>query len=143
MEVIIRSKEEIRQRLNNLANRLDFGWDFNVPVHVKALPYQDTRSRLQNNLYWKWLTILSDEFSKGEHSYSKEDMHDLMRHKFLGTEEVQIGNDVVTRLPSTARMQRGAMAAYMQRIEAWAVNMGVLLPIPIDNEYVAYREAMQ
>ncbi len=142
IEVIIRSKEELPQRLDNLKSRLEFAWDFSTPAHVQARPYQDKRSRLQNNLYWRWLGILSDELS-GEHHYAKEDLHDLMRHRYLGTEEVQIGTETFTRLRSTTRLQRGVMAQYMQKVEHWAADMGVLLPLPEDNEYMQYREAMQ
>ena len=31
---------------------------------------------------------------------------------------------------------------YMHKIEAWAADHGVLLPIPGENEYMKYREAM-
>jgi hypothetical protein len=34
------------------------------------------------------------------------------------------------------------MAQYMNREEPWAADMGVLLPIPADNEYAQYREAL-
>ena len=66
-----------------------------------------------------------------------------MRHKFLGTEEFAVGYEVFTRLPSTTKLDRHRMATYMNQIEAWAADMGVLLPIPEDNEYTKYREAMQ
>ena len=71
-------------------------------------------------------------------------MHDLMRHKFLWyVEEEVCGETLRPQLVSTTAIGRDIMADYMHRVECWAADMGVLLPVPADNEYAKYREAMQ
>jgi hypothetical protein len=143
IEVIVREEGEVELRCQVLANRLSAMWDFSVPAQISVRPYQDKRTRAQNRLYWKWLGIIAEELRTVKQTATKDDFHDMLRHKYLGTEEVSIAGTVVTRLPSTTRLQRGEMAQYMHRVEQWAADMGVLLPIPSDNEYLKYREAMQ
>jgi hypothetical protein len=141
--VRIQQGDQIEQRLNVLGQRIGLSWDFGTECEVTVRPYQDKRTKAQNRLYWKWLQLIAEHVSTGINVYSKDDMHDLLRHKFLGTEEVQIGTEVITRLPSTTKLQRAEMAQYMNRVEAWSTDMGLLLPIPAENEYAKYREAMQ
>lgn len=142
IEAIIRESGEIDTRLETLGTRLNFAWDFKTaPCHVTVKPYQNRITRAQQNLYWRWLGILAEGLSGPLAKYGKDDFHDLMRHKFLGTEELLIGGEVITRLPSTTKLDRLAMARYMDQIEAWATDMGILLPIPADNEYAKFREA--
>lgn len=136
--------DQIEQRVAVLSNRLRAIWAFeSAPAEITVRQYQDKRTRSQNNLYWRWLGVLAQELSSSAAAHSKDDMHDLMRHKFLGYEDVQIGDELVSRLTSTTQLQKQEMSEYMQKVEAWATDMGVLLPIPADNEYAKYREAAQ
>ncbi len=102
----------------------------------------DTRSTDQNSLYFLWLDTLAKNFTKRGRPVSKDDMHDLMRHKFLGYEQKTIGQTKLNdQLKSTTKLNKSEMSEYMTKIEAWAIDCNVLLPIPADNEYQKYREA--
>jgi len=142
IEVKIDSMDLIDQRLSGLGARLRMVWDFSVPVIVSIKPYQDHRTRSQNNLYWLWLSELGESFSTDTVRHTKDDMHDMLRHKFLGTEQYQIGTEVFNRLPSTKHFPKGVMSQYMEQVEAWATDHGVLLPIPNDNDYSKYRDQL-
>lgn len=102
----------------------------------------DQRSLPQNNLYWEWCTQMAKHFSRKGGSFVKEDMHDLMRHTFLGYETKMIGKTKLEpQLKSTTKLDKHEMSEYMMKIEAWAADHGCLLPRPEDNEYTKYREA--
>jgi len=104
-------------------------------------PWRDKRSLNANALYWQWLTVMAEHFSRGGKKFSKEDMHDLMRHQFLGYEDKVIGQTVIGhQLASTAGLDTGQMYHYMKRIDAWAADHGCLLPRPEDCEYERWRK---
>lgn len=108
------------------------------------------RSLDQNALMWMWLTIMAEHFTAkgimadGE-PLTKDDMHDIMRSKFLGSEDVvrTIGNTVIKehKLKSTANLDKGDMHHYLTQMDQWAAEHGCLLPHPEDCEYERLREA--
>lgn len=105
-------------------------------------PWRDRRSVNSNALYWSWLTLLAAHFSRSGTTYSKDDMHDLMRHKFLGYEDRVIGNtEIRQQLASTSKLDTTQMYHYMSQIDAWGADHGCLLPRPEDEQYEKYREA--
>ena len=125
---------------------IEFLQSFNIdePLQVEIKPYKPKRKLSQNNLYWSWLTTLAKHFSKKAPPYHAEQMHDLMRHKFLGYENQIIGStEIKGQLISTASLESPAMSEYMTKIEAWAADMGCLLPVLACKEYENYREAQQ
>ena len=80
-----------------------------------------SRSLDQNSLYWRWLSVLAESFSKRGGKYTKDDMHDLMRHKFIGYESRKIGNtELKDQLKSTTKLTKSEMSDYMTQIEVWA-----------------------
>lgn len=104
--------------------------------------WRDQRSINANNLYWQWLTLMAKHFSKGDNQFTKEDMHDLMRHRFLGYVDRKIGRtEIKQQLASTASLDTAQMYHYMCKVDAWAADHGILLPRPEDAEYAKYREA--
>jgi hypothetical protein len=103
-------------------------------VTIKA----GSRSLEQNALYWEWLTVIADAVNhKNGQNFSKDEIHDHMRVKYLGqTEAKSIGSVTVPpQLKSTKKLTKGEMFFYMQQIEEWAIGAGIILPHPDDNEY--------
>lgn len=101
------------------------------------------RSISQNGLYWMWMGQLAESFNarSKDGQWSKDDMHDLMRHKFLGYESKTIGKtELKDILRSTTKLQKGEMHHYMTQIDAWAVDVGVFLTHPEDSEYMKLME---
>lgn len=107
-------------------------------VEVKRMSVK--RSLAANALYWKWLTQMAQYFSTPENELTKDDMHDLMRHKFLGYRTVIIGQTEITQLKSTADRDSRQFCEYMNEIDMWSADYGCLLPRPEDNEYSIWVE---
>ena len=90
----------------------------------------------QNAMYWEWMAILAEFFTvKMKQPYAKEDMHDLMRHKFLGYDTKTIGQTEISKLRSTTKLTTGEEFAYMEQIDAWSAEFGCLLPRPDSSDY--------
>ncbi len=136
-----RTKDQLQGQLEALINTTQACWNPEVEpvleITIEAVP--EPRSLDQNALYWEWMTRLSIHFSgKGQGKFSKDDMHSLMRHRFLGYETKTIGNTEVTELRSTRKLPMAEMSVYMDQIDQWAADHGVLLPTPADAAHERY-----
>jgi len=76
------------------------------------------RSIDQNSRYWKLLTELGRKLG-----YSSDEMHDLMRFKFLRS-KIEIEGEAMPLLKSTTKLNVAEMAAYQQDIEIWGHTLG-------------------
>ena len=141
IEIKVDSLDQLDKRTEAFNRRIRLVWNGEEPIALLFKPYIEKRSRAQNALYWKWMGILADEFTQKLDVYNKDDIHELMVHKFLGTEDrIIVGTVIKDSRIRTSRLDRGSMAKYMGKVEAWAADMGVLLPVPAENEYAKYRE---
>tara|TARA_R110000823_G_scaffold203197_1_gene334029 strand:+ start:2207 stop:2671 length:465 start_codon:yes stop_codon:yes gene_type:complete len=140
----VTSLEMAKQSYRDILHMIEeHGW---CTVEIKA----GKRSTKQNSLYWEWMTVFADyvtctvdnipDIDKQE--FSKEDMHDALRHSFLGYDDPkQIGRITLKpQLKSTTKATKGEMFHYMEQINAYAVGLGCLLPLPEDNEYTKLRK---
>ena len=99
------------------------------------------KSVSQNNLFWMWTTEMANYFaSKGVENSTKDQMHDLMCHKFLGNITVTVGKTEITRLKSLRDLDKGDMLHFMRQIDEWSADHGVLLTHPEDSEYQRLTE---
>jgi hypothetical protein len=114
-------------------------------LRIEIEPHFELRTNSANNLYWKWLTVIAKNLSEGGWGkYSKDDMHDYCRDRFLPKQPAkQIGSRVIgEKLASTRKMKINKFGNYMQKIEVWATSsLGMLLPCPCDNEYSLWLES--
>ncbi len=123
------------------------------PLQVDWKNWSPKRSLNANALYWSWLTQLAEFFNQKEKGlarkksgyeptvYDREDMHDMMRHLFLGYENRKIRNTEITQqLKSTTKLSRADFCDYMTQIDRWALSYGCFLPHPEDSEYARYLE---
>jgi hypothetical protein len=134
----VTDKDRLSEAMLTFAHHVQTYWDGKAPIVLLWKPWEDRRSLSQNSLYRVWCRTIGEAVGRSE-----ADVHDLLRYKFLGSEEVEIGRDKIVRLISTTRLTKSGMGEYMNRIEAWALDLGVMLPMPEDNEYMEYREARQ
>jgi hypothetical protein len=83
-----------------------------------------------------WMTEMAEHFaSKGVENSTKDQMHDLMCHKFLGTITVTVGKTQITRLKSLRDLDKGDMLYFMRQMDEWSADHGLLLTHPEDSEY--------
>lgn len=106
-------------------------------VAVKVEEYKSPRSLSANALYWLWMSELAGHFNKKGRTESKDDMHDLMRHKFLGwTKPRMVGKtEIKSTLRSTSKLKKNEMCYYMDQVYHWAAEVGCYLSCPIESEY--------
>ena len=100
-------------RLNDL---LDSDDPDNWQVIIKKRA--DSRSVEQNARLWSLYTSIGNYLG-----YTAEEVHQLMGFKFLLIEKY-VGKDKITLVRSTTKLDVKDMSEYMEKIEAWASNMG-------------------
>jgi len=98
-----------------------------LPLEVVIKPYKRNRTVEQNDYYWTVLTHISQETG-----YTKDDLHDMMRYKFLGMQKKEVAGVVIEYLPSTTKLKVGDMADYITQIDAWSAERGIALPARIE-----------
>lgn len=81
------------------------------------------RSSAQNRLWWRYMTILGRELG-----YTSEEMHEAVKLKFLGREDLSSG---LTILGSTAKLDPGRFSELVEQVRQWAhTRLGIYLPAP-------------
>ena len=126
------TKDELTIKLNSMQNvSMAIGMiskvDPEAGKEIVIRKHKKKRSLDQNALYWMWLNLLAAHFAKrgqknelGE-PISKDDMHDILRHKYLGYVDIEkrLGQTVITehKLVSTAGMDKGDMHHYLSQID--------------------------
>lgn len=113
---------------------------------ISLKEWREKRSLNQNSLFHVWCKQLSIQFCKKDRRYTETFVKDMLKHTFLGYEEVMRVN-VMTRekyytqeLRHTSKLDKGEMKYFMDQVYAWAVNIGILLSIPEDCEYKRLKE---
>jgi len=100
---------------------------------VEIKPNKLTRSNAQNNLYWEWVSLVSDELG-----YTKDETHALLRDKFLGYNEYKNkkGSEI-KELRSTTKLNTKDFTNYLEQIDILMAEYGITLPRPEDLYYKA------
>lgn len=122
----LRNTEEYKKILLILSNlNLDLGWVVDIKRYVKK------RTNPQNNLYWKWMTIIGNEFG----TFPKETSQKLKEH-LLTPEDAGHSGMEVKRYKSTADMDVKEISSFMKDIEMFVGSeYGIALPHPSDQHY--------
>ena len=97
---------------------------------VEIKPYVKKRSIDQNSLYFMWVDIFADCFG-----YTKAEMHDVFRVKFLPIKKRMVKDVELTELTSTTELNTKEFSEYMKNIELVSVEMGITLVYPEDLIY--------
>ena len=90
---------------------------------VEVAEHKDSRSIQQNKLYWSLITEMSSYLG-----HTTDEVHDLMRYKFLSYKEL-IGNEEVTRVPSTTQLNIKAFNEYYDQVSQFAYGLGFRLDL--------------
>ena len=88
--------------------------------------WKSKRSLNQNALYWKWLQIIGDELG-----YYKDELHEEFIEAFSDIYTIKglDGKPKQKRL-RTSKMNVQQMSTYMDRIQQFAAEQGIMLPQP-------------
>jgi hypothetical protein len=64
-----------------------------------------------------------------------------MKHKFLGTQDVKVGQtEIKGQILSSSKLKKGEMVYFMDQVIAWAAEKGVILSLPQYNEYTELKQ---
>ena len=126
MKFVIKDDKDKQSLINYLK---ELGNDYIVDVKKQ----RNNRSNMQNNYYWKCIVqTLSDELG-----YFPNEMHDILRAKFLQEWEMLEINDKkvgINKIGSTATLNTKAFEIYAEQIRIWAMTeLSIRLMLP--NEY--------
>ncbi len=149
--VIIKTQENVGRIKELVAQAIESS----VLHEITIRPYKFDRTIAQNSLYWVWIGYMSKETG-----YSKEEMHDEFRAKFLskiferaperhpawaetlknlrivyGTNKmlaINLHRQCVSGGVSTTKASVKEFTEYLNLIDRHASEGGVRLPLPVD-----------
>ena len=105
--------------------------DFFKPWLIDIKPYKKNRSTAQNRLYWKWLEIIS-----AETGYTRDELHELFKRVYLGSEDKIILGKQINIAKSTTGLSTTDFTNFLISIEAEAMDLGITLPHPQDYQFI-------
>lgn len=122
-EAVIISEQQLEYALQKVeAMRTDGA------VYLKACPAKEKRRLGQNARYWAILGQIADQLKRNNKLYSVEQWHEDFKMLFLGAEELDLpSGSIVVRPLSSAKLTVGEFSDYMECVEAWAIERGVIL----------------
>lgn len=123
--------------------RIDFGKEsdkkrfYGVLKNLKAVPYlielkqyRDNRSNKQNAYYWGVVI----EILSAHTGFSKDEMHEVLRNKFLRKYKVLPTGEEIKITKSTAELNTVEFENYLESIRKFSdIELGVTIPLP--NEF--------
>ena len=126
-----------RDRYKVYLDTLPLGPD-EKPVKATTELYKKTRSLAQNNLMWKWLAELSN-FLRNDHgtNATPEDLKDHFQRTHLGNRPYELDGQMRIRLVGTSDLNTAQFTEFLNRIEEYSNNAGLILPHPEDIYYEA------
>jgi len=110
-----------RQRAAEFVGSLPYNGN---PLEVTIRVYRDRRSLRQNKRYRAILALIADETG-----HAPDELDEVFKRMFLPSHIVNVGTSSYTVAASTSRMKVDDFGKYMDRIEAWAANEGLQLPM--------------
>jgi len=131
---------QIAERLKHFEHHLRTNWDWQRPVTWSPKPYDAKRSLNANALAHIWFREMAASFTDRGHPITEQKMKIFMCHKFLGTEDIEIGRERIEgQVRHTSDLTSGEMKVFMDQVIAWAADHGVLLTHPQDSEYYRWN----
>ena len=90
------------------------------------------RSNEQNRYYFGVVVkILSNETG-----YTVDEMHEILKYKFLGVKEISWGTDRIVTIKDSKSLKTDEFEDYLKRIREWAsAELSIYLPLPNEVEY--------
>lgn len=96
----------------------------NGDFEIKVTKTKDIRTLEMNNLYWWWMTLLSEESG-----YTKSELHNYFKTKLLCEIEEGVNKESVINCKSTADLNVKEFSHYLQEVGRIAAeNFSYYLP---------------
>lgn len=96
-------------------------------IHITIEKLKSTRSIQQNRLWWLYVGIISKELG-----YDKDEMHEILKFKFLKKEKVDpVSGEVFEYIGSTAKLGKMEFSDMVSDLIRWAAQtFDITLPLP-------------
>ena len=138
---IIANKDMIDEVFAQEAKRLKAFWDGREPMEIVLRKAHSRRTLTQNAQLHAMFEDMAGYFSSRGTLVTADRMKDLMKYKFLGTEDVVVGNTTIPgQLRSTAKLDVGEMSHFISEVMDWCFDHGVPVRNPHDGEYMQRRK---
>lgn len=99
--------------LNEKSLKIFEGEEVEIRIRVRS----NNRSNEQNSLYWKWIEILSNDLG-----YTKTEIHELIKYKFLKRESKNKDGKSTVVIKSTSTLTIKEFNDFMNDILYWSNN---------------------
>jgi|TARA_R100000084_G_scaffold70667_1_gene31317 hypothetical protein len=107
------------RRFNDNLNIFE-GEEIEIRIKVRT----NNRTTEQNSLYWKWINIMSEETG-----FTKEEMHELVKYKFLKRTSINNNGVEEVKLKSTTSLTVKEFTKLMDDVLYWSNNtLNINLP---------------
>ncbi|OBU05297.1 recombination protein NinB [Morganella psychrotolerans] len=119
------------------------------PHRIIIKPWKNRRSLPQNSLSHMWYAEIRRHLCKNGIKHTDESVKEMMKHTFLGYEVVEMVNAVtgvteqIRKLRETSKLDTGDMFHFMEKVERWAVDIGCLVTIPNESEYMKLKREQE
>ena len=111
---IVKGKIIFDDRAKFLNDVAKFDDDIKIVIEVREA--KDIRTNAQNRLWWKWIELIADETGN-----EKQEIHSILKYKFLLKEEI-IDGELHQGLKSTTTLTKEEFGKLTQDVFYWANN---------------------
>lgn len=117
--------EQGKLKLHDKEAFLDYVSSLDGLVSVNVKKRRKKRTSPQNNLYWKWVTIIA-----GELGYEPMEMHDTFKYLYNSEIKMLESGKELKIVKSTTRLNIVEFIEYMNMVERYAAELNIALPQP-------------
>ena len=113
------------ERLTTEIKKYSEGW-------LTVSDNKPSRSNQQNAYYWGVVVkILSSETG-----YTPDEMHEVLKFKFLGTREISFKGEKIPTLNDSKSLKTNEFEEYLTKIREWAsAELSIYIPTPNEVSY--------
>ena len=97
--------------------------DLTKAWEVEVKPFAFNRSTQQNKRYWALIKELGSFLG-----YEEQEMHELMKYKFLSYKQELLGDEMVV-IPSSSKLSIKEFVEFLSKVEGFAVSLGFKLDL--------------
>ena len=90
------------------------------PLCVEIKPYREPRNLEQNAAYWAAIHDVAQHVG-----YAPDDIHEIVKMKFLAPKEVELPDGSYRIVKSTTRLTKREMSDLIDQLHAWGASLGV------------------
>jgi len=117
---------------------------------LRLEPWSEKRTLSQNAMFHAWMGELSRYLILHGRPYCTPAWcKDAMKYTFLGFEEttytdVTTGAQIVREtLRHTSKLRVGEMFQFMTKVQAWCLDIGCFVRVPVNSEYFALKRQQE